>query len=100
MAFGWWVILPALTLIITAAYYLWSMQRTIFEGEGEAQLPPTMRDEEPRDITWHENTGMLILGALAIIYGIYPDFFGMFEMMSDWASLLVENVIYPPEVNP
>jgi len=24
----------------------------------------------------------------------------MFEMMSDWASLLVENVIYPPEVNP
>ena len=26
--------------------------------------------------------------------------FGMFEMMSDWASLLVENVIYPPEVNP
>ena len=100
MAFGWWVILPALTLIITAAYYLWSMQRTIFEGGGEAQLPPTMRDEKPRDITWHENTGMLILGALAIIYGIYPDFFGMFEMMSDWSSLLVENVIYPPEVNP
>jgi len=100
MAFGWWVILPALTLIITAAYYLWSMQRTIFEGGGESQLPPTMRDEKPRDITWHENTGMLILGALAVIYGIYPDFFGMFEMMSDWASLLVENVIYPPEVNP
>ncbi len=100
MAFGWWVILPALTLIITAAYYLWSMQRTIFEGGGDVQLPPTMRDEEPRDITWHENTGMLILGALAVIYGIYPDFFGMFEMMSNWASLLVENVIYPPEVNP
>ena len=80
------------------------MQRTIFEGGSKAQsihhLPPTMRDEEPRDISWHENTGMLILGALAVIYGIYPDFFGMFEMMSNWASLLVENVIYPPEVNP
>jgi hypothetical protein len=43
---------------------------------------------------------MLILGVLAVIYGIYPDFFGMFEMMSDWATLLVENAIYPPEVNP
>ncbi|MEE2746961.1 MAG: NADH-quinone oxidoreductase subunit M [Candidatus Thermoplasmatota archaeon] len=100
MAFGWWVLLPALTLIVTATYYLWSMQRTIFEGDGEAQLPPTMHGDTPRDITWHENTGMLILGVLAVIYGIYPDFFGMFEMMSDWASLLVENVIYPPEVNP
>jgi len=100
MAFGWWVLLPAVTLIVTAAYYLWSMQRTIFEGGGEAQLPPTMHGDEPRDITWHENTGMLILGVLAVIYGIYPDFFGMFEMMSDWSTLLVENVIYPPEVNP
>ena len=100
MAFGWWVLLPAVTLIVTATYYLWSMQRTIFEGDGEAQLPPTMHGDEPRDITWHENTGMLVLGVLAVIYGIYPDFFGMFEMMSDWATLLVENAIYPPEVNP
>ena len=100
IAFGWWVLLPAVTLIVTATYYLWSMQRTIFEGDGEAQLPPTMHGDEPRDITWHENTGMLVLGVLAVIYGIYPDFFGMFEMMSDWATLLVENAIYPPEVNP
>ena len=100
MAFGWWVLLPAVTLIVTATYYLWSMQRTIFEGDGEAQLPPTMHGDPPRDITWHENTGMLILGVLAVIYGIYPDFFGMFDMMSDWATLLVENVIFPPEVNP
>ena len=100
MAFGWWVLLPAVTLIVTATYYLWSMQRTIFEGDGEAQLPPTMHGDTPRDITWHENTGMLILGVLAVIYGIYPDFFGMFDMMSDWATLLVENVIFPPEVNP
>ena len=43
---------------------------------------------------------MLILGVLAVVYGIYPDFFGMFEMMSDWATLLVENRLYPAEVNP
>ena len=32
MTFGWLVIWPALTLVITAVYYLTSMQRTIFEG--------------------------------------------------------------------
>ena len=98
MAFGWWVLLPAITLIVTATYYLWSMQRTIFEGEGSAQLPPTMHGDKPSDITWHENTGMIILGVLAVVFGIYPDFFGMFEMMSNWASLLVENVLM--EVRP
>ena len=106
MAFGWWVLLPAVTLIVTAAYYLWSMQRTIFEGGRDdhdhpiAKLPSTLHGESPRDITWHENTGMLILGVLAVVYGIYPDFFGMFEMMSDWASLLVEYRLYPAEVSP
>ncbi len=103
MAFGWWVLFPAITLIVTAAYYLWSMQRTIFEGGRDdhdhpiSKLPSTLHGESPRDITWHENTGMLILGVLAVVYGIYPDFFGMFEMMSDWASLLVQNRL---EVNP
>jgi len=91
MAFGWWVLLPALTLIITATYYLWSMQRTIFEGSGEAILPDTMHGEEPRDITWHENAGMLLLGILTVIFGILPFFF--FDMMSDWSSMLVDNEI-------
>lgn len=91
MAFGWLVILPALTLIITAAYYLLSMQRTIFEGEGEAILPDTMHGEAPRDLTWHENAGMLILGVLAVVFGILPFLF--FDMMSNWSSGLVTEVI-------
>ena len=33
MTFGWLVIWPALTLIITAVYYLTSMQRTISRAE-------------------------------------------------------------------
>ena len=37
---GWsvlWMVGPAFVLAITAAYYLWSMQRTIFEGGDETQ---------------------------------------------------------------
>ena len=31
--------------------------------------------------------GLLILGVLAVVFGILPFFF--FDMMSDWASLVV-----------
>tara|TARA_B100000035_G_scaffold221339_1_gene190064 strand:+ start:1005 stop:2618 length:1614 start_codon:yes stop_codon:yes gene_type:complete len=86
MTFGWLVIWPALTLVITAVYYLTSMQRTIFEG-GDPHvgiLPDTMHGEEPRDITWHENAGMFVLGALTILFGIMPFIF--WDMMSDWST--------------
>ena len=86
MTFGWLVILPALTLIITAVYYLTSMQRTIFEG-GDPHvgvLPESLHGEEPRDITWHENAGMFILAAFTVLFGILPFIF--WDMMSDWST--------------
>ena len=85
MTFGWVVLIPALTLVITALYYLASMQRTIFESDDPHQgsLPDTLH-HEPRDITWHENAGMLILGALTILFGILPFFF--WDMMSYWGT--------------
>ena len=44
MTFGWVVLIPALTLVITALYYLASMQRTIFESNDPHQgsLPDTL----------------------------------------------------------
>ena len=89
MTFGWWVLLPALTLIITAVYYLTSMQRTIFESSHprEGQLPDTLH-HDPRDITWHENAGMVILGALTVLFGVLPFFF--WDMMSYWSTEVME----------
>ena len=95
MTFGWLVILPALRLIITAVYYLTSMQRTIFEG-GDPHvgvLPDTMHREEPRDITWHENAGMFVLVALTVLFGILPFIF--WDMMSDGATeFMLETLIH------
>ena len=58
------VLSEAITLIVTAAYYLWSMQRTIFEGGRDDHNHPISKlpfDFEARiKITWHENTGMLV----------------------------------------
>ncbi len=93
MTFGWLVVLPALTLIITAMYYLSSMQRTIFESNDRHHgiLPESLHGEDPTDVTWHENTGMFILGALAILFGILPFIF--FDMMSDWSTKLLEDIL-------
>ena len=94
MSFGWLVLLPTLTLIITAVYYLTSMQKTIFESNDPHQgiLPDTLHGEEPRDISWHENSGMFILGALTILFGILPFLF--WDMMSEWSSgFLIETLV-------
>ena len=93
VTFGWLVLLPALTLIITAAYYLTSMQRTIFESNDPHNgIPPeSLQGESPRDITWHENVGMFILGAFTVLFGILPFFF--WDMMSYWSSEMVLDIL-------
>jgi len=58
-------IISALTVVITAAYYLWSLQR-MFLGklnEKYANLP---------DLTWRERVTLYPLGALVVILGVYP----------------------------
>jgi NADH:ubiquinone oxidoreductase subunit 4 (subunit M) len=85
--------LPALTLIITATYYLTSMQRTIFESDNPHQglLPDSLHGDDPRDVTWHENTGMFILGIFTIIFGIFPFIF--WDMMSVWSTEFMSEVM-------
>ena len=89
MSYGWLVLLPALTLIVTAAYYLNSMQRTIFESNDPHQgdLPDSLHGEQPSDITWHENIGMFVLAGMTVLFGIMPFIF--WDMMSDWSSSFV-----------
>ena len=93
MSFGWLVMLPALTLIITATYYLTSMQRTIFESDDPHQgiLPASLNGDEPRDVTWNENTGMFILGIFTIIFGIFPFIF--WDMMSVWSTGFMSDIM-------
>jgi NADH-quinone oxidoreductase subunit M len=66
MAFPWHTALVATSVIITAAYYLWTIQR-IFLGklnEKYAHLP---------DLNWRERLTLYPLGALAILFGFYPN---------------------------
>ena len=76
---------------ITAAYYLWSMQRTIFEGGENTELPKSLGDEKPRDIALSENIGLISLAILIVIFGIFPFIF--FEMMSGYSSELIKQML-------
>ena len=66
------------------------MQKMIFESNDphEGILPETLHGEDPRDVTWHENIGMFILGALTILFGIMPFIF--WDMMSVWSTEFIE----------
>ena len=81
-AYGWWILLPGLVLALTAAYYLWSMQRTIFEGGDETQPPESLHGEPVPDIANSEKLAMLLLAGFTILFGIMPWIF--LDMMSEW----------------
>ena len=88
--YGWWILLPGLVLAITAAYYLWSMQRTIFEGGEEGQPPESLKGETPPDVSLHENIGMFIMAIFTVIFGIFP--FIALGIMGDWSTAFFEGV--------
>ncbi|MBT6645136.1 MAG: hypothetical protein HOB52_04980, partial [Euryarchaeota archaeon] len=90
-AFGWWVLLPGLTLAITAAYYLWSMQRTIFEGGLEGELPESLHGESPVDISRWEGSGMMIMALLIVLFGILP--WIVFDMMSGYSLAVFTGIL-------
>lgn len=90
-AFGWLVLLPGLTLVITAAYYLWSMQRTIFEGGLEGELPDSLQGESPVDISRWEGSGMMIMALLIVLFGVLP--WIVFDMMSGYSLAVFEGIL-------
>jgi NADH:ubiquinone oxidoreductase subunit 4 (subunit M) len=61
----YWVLLPLGILVVTAAFYLWMMQRVLF-GPPRA-VPPTAHE-----VPWYEGVSMGLLVALTVLFGILP----------------------------
>ena len=62
---GYWVLIPLVILVVTAAFYIWMMQRLLF---GPSKGVP----ESAHDVPWYEGLGMGMLVALTVLYGILP----------------------------
>ncbi len=66
-AFGWWVAIPLVTVLITAAYYLWAIQRGL-----AGPLRPELEAKEVRDLKPFEVTALSSLAALVVLFGLVP----------------------------
>lgn len=84
---------PAFVLAITAAYYLWSMQRTIFEGGDETQPPESLKGGPVPDISDSEKVAMLIMAAFTILFGVMP--WIALDMMNGWTVAFFETLLIP-----
>ncbi|MFQ5908597.1 MAG: NuoM family protein [Thermoplasmata archaeon] len=76
-AFGLWVLLPILTVVLTAAYYLYAVQRAV-HGPFREELG------EPRDITMYEVLPLAILAVLFALFGIFPA--PLMDLFNTWTT--------------
>jgi NADH-quinone oxidoreductase subunit M len=76
-AFGLLVFIPILTVILTAAYYIWAMQRAIFG-------PMNPRWESMPDLERFEVAPLAILVAAFAVFGIFPIL--LLQSLSSWSA--------------
>jgi len=76
-AFGLLVFVPILTVILTAAYYIWAMQRAIFG-------PLNPKWEAMPDLHRFEVAPLAVLVAAFAVFGIVPVLF--LSLISNWAQ--------------
>lgn len=64
-AIGLWALVPILTVVLTAGYYLWALERALF-----GKLSPVA--EQARDVRPYELWPLLALVVLTILFGLWP----------------------------
>jgi NADH-quinone oxidoreductase subunit M len=56
-----------ISMIITAAYYLWALERAYF-----GQPSTDLQEKHPHDLRWFQAVPLLVLGVLVLVLGVYP----------------------------
>ncbi len=83
-AFGLWVFVPILTVVFTAAYYIFAMQRAIFG-------PLNPKWEKYRDMEEHEVLPLSILAVSFAVFGILPIL--IYQLITPWALHVLAGVV-------
>jgi NADH-quinone oxidoreductase subunit M len=63
-----WIFLPIVSVAITAAYYLWALQRSMF-----GPLTTKIDTSHLRDVDWFEGVTVGALILLIAIFGVFPN---------------------------
>ncbi len=77
---GYWVLIPLFTLVVTAAFYIWMMQRLLFG-------PPKGIPADAHDLPYAEAVAMGVLVILTVVYGILPNLLVHWITLSPVAGL-------------
>jgi NADH-quinone oxidoreductase subunit M len=77
--FHWWILIPIWSILITAGYYLWAMQRAYF---GPERRHPDVDWDHIHDVPATEKWSMAALIGLALLFGILPGL--LMGQMNGW----------------
>ena len=111
-AFGWLILLPALAVPLTAGYYLYAAKRAFFgplnpkygvavKHAGETHAVPAGGSSEEgqpfpvgatHDIAWYEHAAMILLTVGFVIWGVWPNFGGLTDMMNEAATQVLRTM--------
>jgi proton-translocating NADH-quinone oxidoreductase chain M len=64
---GLWLLLPIVSVAITAGYYLWALQRSMF-----GPLTDKIDTSHLHDVDWYEGVPVGTLIALIALFGVFP----------------------------
>lgn len=88
-AFNWVVILPLIGIVITAGYYLWTLQRAVF-GEFNNGLLKKAPHGELYDLYIYEIIPLAILCFLIALFGVFPSL--IVNMIGNSASVIASGL--------
>jgi NADH-quinone oxidoreductase subunit M len=66
-AYTWILLLPIASVAITAGYFLWALQRSMF-----GPLTEKIDTSHIHDVNWYETVPLVILVLLIILFGMLP----------------------------
>lgn len=83
-AFGWWIMLPIWSVLVTAGYYLWALQRAFY---GPERRHVEVDWEQIHDVPPEERVPMAALVVLAVLFGVLPAL--LLGQMNDWTHAVL-----------
>ncbi|MDD1771741.1 MAG: NADH-quinone oxidoreductase subunit M [Methanomassiliicoccales archaeon] len=66
-AFGWLLLIPVISVAITAAYYIWAMQRVLF-----GPVTTEIDTAHLHDVNWYEALPLAVLCGFIVLFGMFP----------------------------
>jgi NADH-quinone oxidoreductase subunit M len=82
--FGWLILIPISSILVTAGYYLWAIQRAF---HGPEVRHPEVDWDHIHDVPRTEQWSMAALVGLALLFGVLPGL--LMGQYNDWTATVL-----------